>query len=200
MQYSQQLTNFQDFISIANKIHTLLDKNKNLSPRYELAPKLFKRLIGQCESILKLLPPVDNFSLTENNDYCDLASIASLARNFTETYEMFYYLSIDNIDDKERELRNLLLHLHQESEKLEIYKTFGINTNEDEVESCKQKRNKLREEVKSNYMQLSKSEGSERFEVYSLIDKNNCDFYRELKKKKGRCLISKTISEKIMKL
>jgi len=175
-----------------------LDNNTNLSPRHELAHKLFNRLIGQCESILKLLPPVENFSMTDNNYYYDLASIASLARNFTETYEMFYYLSIDNIDDKEQKLRKLLSHLHMKAEILEIYKTLGMNTNENEVERCKQERDKLRNEVKTNF-QLFESKSSEKFDIYSLINKNNKDFYRELKNIKGRCLKSQTITDKIIK-
>jgi hypothetical protein len=200
MQYSQQLNNFKYLISIAKKIHTLLNKNNNLSHRYELAHQLFNRLIGQCESIIKLLPLADNFSTTETNSYYDLASVASLARNFTETYEMYYYLIIDNIDDKERELRNSLLRLHMKSEILEIYKTLGYNTNENELECCKQERNKLREEIKNNYLQLSASEVSEKFKVYSFIEKkSNDEFYRELKNKKGRCLNSKTITEAIIK-
>ena len=199
MQYSEQLTNFNNFINIAKNISNLLSIHKNVSTQYQLAHKLFNRLIGQCESILKLLPPVENFYLTDNNDYYDLASIASLARNFTETYEMFYYLSIDNIDNKERELRNLLLHLHMKSEILEIHKTFGINIRESEGERLKKEQNKLREEVKNHYVNLSKSEASEKFKIYSLIDKNNSDFYREMKNKKGRCLNSKTITEKMMK-
>lgn len=87
----------------------LLNNQKNLGTSPSeidlLRVTLYRRTILISEAISKLLP----VSETEN---FSLASIGSLTRVLVESYRPFYYLTIENIKEEEREFRYLLFEVY----------------------------------------------------------------------------------------
>jgi len=65
---------------------------------------LFSKILLHILSILRILPH-SSFSKGNSKQIWDVSSIAVLSRTVIESYLSFFYLSIDNIPDTERELR-----------------------------------------------------------------------------------------------
>ncbi|MCL1467242.1 hypothetical protein [Argonema galeatum] len=195
MNYLEQLETYKKVISISERLYLSLPNITQLDYRYKWASSLFIHLITQAKSILTLLPASESNLLNDNSHNGDLSSIASLIMNLTETYQMFYYLSVDNITEEEAELRALLMLLHQNAEEEEFAKKMDANPID--IETYKQEKNRLREKVKTNnyYSKISELPPDN---IYNFIGKNNDEFYRFLKNKKGHCLNAKEINKKML--
>lgn len=74
-------------------------------------------------SLIRLLP--NNKHFPAENEFWDLFSIHSLARNIVETYIFFWYIAVDQVTADERELRLFLLRYHMNNEKHKLYKDFS---------------------------------------------------------------------------
>ena len=66
---------------------------------------LYRRTLLISEAISKLLP-------VSKTEYFSFTSIASLTRVLVESYRPFYYLTIENIKDEERDFRYLLFEVY----------------------------------------------------------------------------------------
>lgn len=108
-------------ISLSNNTH----KRKVDSWREEYGSYIFAKLCIHSIAILKLIPESSLFNLPNNFKVWDIASLATLARSVIETYNVFFYLIIDELDDKELEFRFLLWHLHSESERKRMLNSIG---------------------------------------------------------------------------
>ncbi len=87
----------------------LLTDQKNLGTRPSkidlLRVTLYRRILLISEALFKLLP------VSETEDF-SLSSIGSLTRVLVESYRPFYYLTIENIKDEERDFRYLLFEVY----------------------------------------------------------------------------------------
>jgi hypothetical protein len=110
MDYHLLSNKLKESIVLATTLSELLlnnQKNLGTSPSEIdlLRVTLYRRTILISEAISKLLP----VSETEN---FSLASIGSLTRVLVESYRPFYYLTIENIKEEEREFRYLLFEVY----------------------------------------------------------------------------------------
>ncbi|MBD2006497.1 MULTISPECIES: hypothetical protein [Cyanophyceae] len=103
MDYNSLLACFKSSILLTDKINTFLSNNQQKqsvtqSKIDKLRIILYRRMAQISLSIYKLLP-------VSEEEYFSLTSIASLTRVLIESYKPFYYLTIENIPDEEREFR-----------------------------------------------------------------------------------------------
>ncbi|HLO83751.1 MAG TPA: hypothetical protein VK203_01880 [Nostocaceae cyanobacterium] len=185
MNYSEELRTFGQIISIAEKVYDSFPSIE-LHNQYLWGYELFKQILIRCKSIYKILP---HSQLESNDEFCDLASVASLTRNLIEAYQMFYYLNIDKVDYEEAMLRFLLIELHHLAESEEISEFLG---RKDVAQKYREEKRILREEIKNNRYYNSNHQNS----IYKFISENNDLFYRKLKNQKGRCLTRKEINKR----
>jgi hypothetical protein len=90
------------------------------SARYIRATQLFTRLVVGTYSFVRLLP--GNSITRDRSAFWDWPTVACVARNLTETYQIFYYLIDPGLAEEDVELRVNLMNLHLNSEKYRIYK------------------------------------------------------------------------------
>lgn len=83
------------------------------------ASVLFTRMTVISNSILKLVPQV------ENKDHWDAASICALARNLGECYLWMYFLSFDPVDDEKHQARIFMMYAHDNRGRERIAKEAG---------------------------------------------------------------------------
>lgn len=110
MNYHLLSNKLKESIVLATTLSELLfnnQRNLGTSPSEIdlLRVTLYRRTILISEAISKLLPisKTENFSFT---------SIASLTRVLVESYRPFYYLTIENIKDEERDFRYLIFEVY----------------------------------------------------------------------------------------
>lgn len=106
MDYHLLSNKLKESIVLATTLSELLLNNqKNLGTSQSeidlLRVTLYRRTLLISEALFKLLP-------VSKTEYFSLSSLASLTRVLVESYRPFYYLTIENIKDEERELRYLL--------------------------------------------------------------------------------------------
>lgn len=90
--------------------------------REEYGSWIFGKICLHTIAIQKLLPDSTFFHKINGKKVWDLASICSLSRSLIETYNVFHYLIIEDIDPNELEFRRILWELHSECERLEMLK------------------------------------------------------------------------------
>lgn len=127
-------------ISLSNNTH----KRKVSTWREEYGSYIFAKLVVHSIAILKLTPNSKLFEIPNNFKVWDISSLAVLVRALIETYNVFFYLIIDEVDEIELEFRFLLWHLHSECERLRMLKSIGstnpiIKVVEKDIEDYKQK-------------------------------------------------------------
>jgi len=86
----------------------------------------FSKIVKQCQSILRLV--YKDLKRSEIYDSFDVSSIASIARDIIEAYNVFYYLCFEKVKPAEKEFRNELFNLHQCKEATEVAKGLGIHS------------------------------------------------------------------------
>lgn len=119
-------------------------KRKVETWREEYGSYIYTKIATHSIAILKLIPESSLFELPENYKVWDISSLAVIVRALIETYNVFYYLIIDEISEEELDFRYLVWHLHSESERLRMLKTIGsknpaIQTIEKDIASYKEK-------------------------------------------------------------
>lgn len=108
-------------ISLSNNTH----KRKVSSWREEYGSYIFAKIVVHSIAVLKMIPNSELFEIPNNFKVLDISSLAVLVRALIETYNVFFYLIIDELDENELDFRFLLWHLHSECERLRMLKLIG---------------------------------------------------------------------------
>ena len=139
---------FKNFISQKAKLERIVSLGIKISQRVAgrienhkkgIATILFTRMCTTSVSIIKLSP--DNF-----NSHWDCTSLFSLTRNLIEIYHTFYYFSIEDATDDERELRKLVFNLHENKSRADMLYYIA---NEDKEKGAKVEK-KLKQDINGN--------------------------------------------------
>lgn len=124
-QYKQKLDKLERYLDFAIEVSNACGGQQNVPWKLVRSNQLFIRMTVTCTSFIRLLP-FNRYFPTEN-EFWDLFSVYSLARNFVETYLMLWYIGVDNISDDESKLRLEILIYHLNNEKYNFYKEFGAD-------------------------------------------------------------------------
>lgn len=122
----------------------LANKEADLDREY-YADRIFSKLL--CHAItLKKIIPTGLVPLGEGStELWDISSAAALSRSLIESFDALSYVSIEEIDNHEREFRVLLWKLHSEERRSKMLELIGSNS--PEIVSIKENIIRLREEV-----------------------------------------------------
>lgn len=120
--YHNKLVKLENYHDFAIDVTNACGGRKNVSRHLVSANQLFIRMTVSILSLIRLLP--NNRHFPSDYEFWDLLSIHSLSRNIVETYIIFWYTSVDQIPDEERDLRLSLLRYHMNNEKYKLYKEF----------------------------------------------------------------------------
>lgn len=123
--YIDKLRDIENYLDFAIDISDRTSGKKNIPWKLVRTHQLYIRLTVTCLSFIRLLP--QNKYLKTNFDFWDFPSVANIARNFIETYHVFYYIGVDKITDEETELRLLIFNYHLNNEKYKLFKEFGAS-------------------------------------------------------------------------
>jgi len=133
--YVESIKDYEKLCNICIQLSINTHKRKVNSWREEYGSYIFAKIATHSIAILKLLPYSPLFELPKNFKVWDISSLAVLVRALIETYNVFYYLIMDEIDDIELDFRFIVWHLHSESERLRMLKSIGsINPAIKEIE------------------------------------------------------------------
>ena len=176
--YIEKLRDLENYLDFAIDVSDRTSGKKDISWRLVRAHQLYIRLTVACLSFIRLLPK--NRYLKTNFDFWDFPSVANIARNFIETYHVFYYIGLDKVAKEEVELRLLIFNYHLNNEKYKLYKESGI----------------LSEDLREFEINLPKTKEMIRnHKAFSKIEKNKAR--RILKGIEFMCITHKEISDKI---
>ncbi len=123
-EYKQKLIKLENFHDFSIDVSNSCSGQKNIPWKLVRSNHLFIRMTVTCQSFIRLLP--FNRIFPAEYEFWDLFSVCSLARNFVETYLLFWYIGVDKISVEESKLRLDILHYHLNSEKYKFYKEFGL--------------------------------------------------------------------------
>src|ERR1700757_3323795 len=107
--YNYAVSNYLDHLIAAIEASNKA-AGKKAKPRVFWTSVIFTRLCTLSASIQQLLP-VKGLGEQKARNW-DFSSVASLARNFIECYQTFFYLCIDEITEEEWSLRKGIFNLH----------------------------------------------------------------------------------------
>ena len=146
----------ESIVLTTNLSELLLNNQKNLgtSPSEidRLRVTLYRRTILISEAISKLLP-------VSETEYFSLASIGSLTRVLVESYRPFYYLTIENIKDEEREFRYLLFEVYLLIERRSMIEAIRNDNNyPDRQTDLVEKKKKIRNHTYYKFLSTKNSE------------------------------------------
>lgn len=123
--YIQSVKDLEQMVETCIKLSNNTNKRKVSTWREEYGSYIFAKIVVHSIAILKMTPNSGLFEIPNNFKVWDISSLAVLVRALVETYNVFFYLIIDEVDEKELEFRFLLWHLHSECERLRMLKSIG---------------------------------------------------------------------------
>lgn len=123
--YIESIKDYENLCKMCLHLSINTHKRKVESWREEYGSFIFAKITLHAVAILKILPNSPLFELPQNFKVWDLSSLAVMVRALIETYNVFYYLIMDKIDDSELDFRYLIWHLHAESERLRMLREIG---------------------------------------------------------------------------
>lgn len=137
---------FENYKKIHNEFSLLLDAGKalvdlqvGLKPNFVhegYAEKIFVKLWCHGNTLLDLSPSI---STTPNRQLWDVSSHYAISRTLIETYDALFYISLDNVDEIERDFRIKFWRLHSESRRekmLELIRSKHPELNDVKKEVC----------------------------------------------------------------
>jgi len=128
---------------------------RNTSERGYYGSIIFSKLCLSAIAVQKFLPESKHFSKYNNLEIWDLHSICTLIRTIIDSYNMFFYLLIDDINNDEFNFRVLLWKLHSECERFRFLKLLESTSNK--IGDIKNDITTLRSDlINNNYFQLLK--------------------------------------------
>lgn len=123
--YLESVKEFEKLCNVCIQLSINTHKRKVESWREEYGSYIYAKIATHSIAILKLLPESPLFELPKNFKVWDISSLAVLVRALIESYNVFYYLIMDDIDENELDFRFIIWHLHSESERLRMLKAIG---------------------------------------------------------------------------
>ena len=169
MDYPLLSNKLKESIVLATTLSELLLNNqRNLATSPSeidlLRVTLYRRIILISEAISKLLP------VSETEDF-SLSSIGSLTRVLVESYRPFYYLTIENIKDEERDFRYLLFEVYLLSERRSMIEAIRNGNNYPDLQTdLVEKKKKIRNHTYYKFLSTKNSEHIYRRLVQSIED------------------------------
>jgi len=157
MDYHLLSNKLKESIVLATTLSELLlnnQKNLGTSPSEIdlLRVTLYRRTILISEAISKLLP-------VSETEYFSLASIGSLTRVLVESYRPFYYLTIENIKDEERDFRYLLFEVYLLIERRNMIEAIRNGNNYPDLQTdLVEKKKKIRNHTYYKFLSTKNSE------------------------------------------
>jgi len=126
--YKDKVSEFRSVLDKSIIISKLI-ANKDIGLQNYWMSVLMVRYLNIAIAINRLLP--NEGEEPSNMHSWDFGAIATLTRNFIETFHAFFYLGVEEIDDDEWNLRLKVFHLHDSSRRNELFKLMGdISQNE----------------------------------------------------------------------
>lgn len=122
-EYDQKLENLQNYLDFAIDVSNASGGLKDVEQYKAWSNKFFIRMTVTCLSFIRLLPR--NRYFPTKMDFWDLFSGLSLARNFIDTYHLFWYIGVDPVSIEERQLRAHIFYYHLNFEKYKLYKEYN---------------------------------------------------------------------------
>lgn len=123
--YLQSVKDLEQMVDTCINLSNNTHKREVSSWREEYGSYIFAKIVVHSIAILKMTPNSGLFEIPNNFKVWDISSLAVLLRALIETYNVFFYLIIDEVDETELEFRFLLWHLHSECERLRMLQSIG---------------------------------------------------------------------------
>ncbi|MEW6497777.1 MAG: hypothetical protein AB1589_35530 [Cyanobacteriota bacterium] len=135
MNYETLLTSFESSISVASQLIDFLYSDQKKSHEIEHKSEidtirifLYHRIVLISKAAFGLLPNSDK-------EFFSLTAVGSLTRTLAESYRPFYYLTIEDIEDEERNLRLLIFKAYELIECSNMGEALGGATRKPNIES-----------------------------------------------------------------
>jgi len=153
--YLEKLRTFEGLSRTAMNLSIATHGRMVTSWQKEYASYIFGKICVTAIAILKLLPKSSFYGAVNNIEFWDISSVCTLVRSLIDTYNIFYYLIIEKIDESESEFRFVLWKLHSESERLKMLRL--VNSKRGELYGIQQNIEKLKKKIIKNkfYQNLS---------------------------------------------
>lgn len=118
--YLEDLRTFESLCQTANNLSIATGGREVSSQREEYGSHIFGKICVTGIAILKLLPKSVFYSSPKDLQIWDISSVCILARSLIDTYNIFHYLIIQEVDNVELEFRFVVWNLHSEAERLKM--------------------------------------------------------------------------------
>jgi hypothetical protein len=142
--YNDKVLEFRNELDKSILISKLI-ANKDIGLQNFWMSVLMVRYLNIAIGINRLLP-IEGEEPSNIHSW-DFGAIATLTRNFIETFHTFFYIGIEDIDDEEWNLRIKVFHLHDNSRRDELFKLMGETSQHDKFQEINQE---LLSEIKKN--------------------------------------------------
>ena len=131
----------------------------NTSGRFVRTVQVYTRLVAALMTFSRIIP--GNCHCQSDHEFWDWPSVAVLARNIMEIYNVFYYTGVEKITDEDVYFRYLLMQYHRNLEKYKFYKEFGapqedLQSFEDNIPKAKEELKKCAKKIVSDEKLLKK--------------------------------------------
>jgi hypothetical protein len=156
--YLESVKEYEKLCKMCLQLSANTHKRKVETWREEYGSYIFAKITTHAIAILKLIPNSPLFDLPNNFKIWDISSLSVIVRALIETYNVFYYLIIDEVEANELEFRFLIWNLHAECERLRMLNAIGsVNPALKEVEkSIEEYKEKLKTNSFFNNLNASK--------------------------------------------
>ncbi|NMB82303.1 MAG: hypothetical protein GYA14_10840 [Ignavibacteria bacterium] len=143
--YKNILRTFEKLCDVCIQLSINTHNRKVESGQCIYGSQIFTKFISHAIAIRKLLPESTLFNLPGNLQLWDISSIAVLVRALMETYNVFYYLTIDKVSTEEWKFRFILWRYHAECQRLKMLK--AIRSVNPEITNIEINLEKLRDDL-----------------------------------------------------
>jgi len=121
--YLSTLADLQHITGIAITLSFETHNQKVESWREEYCSYIFAKICLHAQAVLQLSPDLEPRDRYEMESW-DISSIATLIRALIDSYYVFYYLGVDEVDDNELEFRSILWDYHAEKQRLDMLQSM----------------------------------------------------------------------------
>jgi hypothetical protein len=91
----------------------------------EAASRVFAKVISHARAVLVLAPKKPAGFDAPAQELWDLSSMATLCRSLIDSYYVFFYIAVDEVDEPTKEFRWILWDYHSESRRLKKLQLIG---------------------------------------------------------------------------
>ena len=154
-EYRESIIKLENLCQMAISLSNATFGRSVPSWREQIGSIIFGKICLTSIAILKLLPQSKFYTPTNSTIIWDVSSVCALSRALIDNFNVFHYLIIDQIDEKELEFRYTLWKLHSESERLRMLELIKSKS---PMDAIKKNIDDLKAEVKGNSFYQSLSE------------------------------------------